>query len=67
MKITLKAARINANLTQVESAKMLGVNKQTVSNWEKGNSFPDAVQIKKLEKLYKVSYDDIIFLPSSYT
>lgn len=67
MKITLKAARINANLTQVESAKMLDVNKQTISNWEKGNSFPDAKQIEKIEKLYRVSYDDINFLQNNYT
>lgn len=62
MKITLKAARTNANMTQVQAAKELGVTKDTISNWEKGKSFPDAVKIMAIEKLYGVTYNDIIFL-----
>lgn len=62
MNITLKAARVNKNLTQEEAGKILGVTKYTVGNWENGKSYPDADQIKKIEKLYEVNYDDIIFL-----
>jgi len=63
MKITLKAARINAGYTQTEAASQIGVTRDTVGNWERGKSFPDAAQIRKLEQLYGTSYDEIIFLP----
>lgn len=35
-KIKLKAARVNAELTQEDVAKLLHRNKQTVVNWENG-------------------------------
>lgn len=63
MKLTLKSARVNAGLTQAAAGKALGVSGVTLSSWERGKTFPDAVQIKKIEKLYGVSYNDIIFLP----
>lgn len=66
MKVTLRAARTNANLTQSEAAKKLNVSKDTISNWEKAKSFPDALKIRDIEQVYGVSYDDIIFLPLNY-
>ena len=36
MKISLKAARVNANFTQQEVANKLQISKHTVINWEKG-------------------------------
>lgn len=66
MKLTLKAARINANLTQQEAAKKLKVSRDTVCNWEMAKSFPDAIKIKEIEKIYGISYDEIIFLPTNY-
>lgn len=65
MKISLRGARANANLTQKQVAKELCVSNKTVCNWEKGISFPNAVLIDKICSLYKVSYDDIIFLPNN--
>ena len=62
MKVILKAARVNAGLTQQEAAKEIGVSKDTIKNWESGKSFPDAEEIKAIEKSYSCSYDDIIFL-----
>ena len=35
-KIKLKAARVNAELTQEDVAKALHRNKQTIVNWENG-------------------------------
>lgn len=66
MGITLKAARINANLNQNEAAKLIGVTTETLSNWERGKSFPDVPKIMKIEETYKLSYSDIIFLPSNF-
>jgi len=64
LKVTLKAARVNANLTQKEAGELLGVTKDTVFNWENGRSFPSVKLIPKIEHIYNVSYDDIIFCPN---
>lgn len=62
MTLTLKAARINSGFTQKEAGERLGVSQYTIGNWENGRSFPDANQIKKIETLYNLSYDNIVFL-----
>ena len=61
----IKELRQKAGLTQAELAEKLGFQPQTVSNWENGKTFPDVMQIKKIEDLYGVSYVDIIFCPNS--
>lgn len=63
MQITLKAARMNKQLTQRDAAAKIGVTSDTIGNWERGKSFPDAMQIKRIEEVYKVRYDDLIFYP----
>lgn len=63
MALTLKALRVNQGLTQIQAADLLGVTKETLSRWERAASFPNVPQINKIEELYKVSYNDIIFLP----
>lgn len=65
MPITLKAARANKNLTQSEAAKLIGVTVDTLSNYERGKSYPDVPIIKKMEQVYGLSYSDLIFLPSN--
>lgn len=63
MKITVKAARVNAGLTQADVAKKLNKSKNTIVNYEKGVCMPDIETGKALAKLYGMSVDDIIFLP----
>lgn len=65
MKLSLKAIRINNNLTQLEAAKKLGISEYTLNNYENYKSFPDVQIIEKILKLYKVDYNDIIFLPQN--
>lgn len=65
MPITLKAARVNKGLTQEAAGKLIGVTACTIGNWERGDSFPDAMQILKIQSTYDVKYDDIIFLPAN--
>lgn len=60
--MTLKAARVNAGLTQKKAAEMLGVSEYTLINYEKGKSSPDVRVLKKIENLYGVPYHRIIFL-----
>lgn len=62
MKITLKAARVNAGLTQLEVAKKLRKNKQTIVNWEMGRSFPDVANFAALCSIYGADGNEI-FLP----
>lgn len=66
MKVTLKAARTNVGLTQREAADKIGVTVDTMSNWERAKSFPNALQIRRIEEVYGVPYDNLIFLPSNY-
>jgi transcriptional regulator with XRE-family HTH domain len=63
-RLTLKAARVNAGLSQKDAASRLGVSKCTLSKWERGISMPKANQIADICSLYGVSYDMLIFLPS---
>lgn len=65
MTMTLKAARVNKNLTQVEAAELLGISKDTLYNYENGRSFPNVQVIKKMEEVYGLSYNDINFLPNN--
>ena len=51
-RISLKAARVNAHLTQYQAAKALGVSKQTILGWEHGYSSPTISKAKELAKLY---------------
>lgn len=65
--MTLKAARVNKELTQKKAADLIGVNVSTLSKWEKGKSYPTNKRIPKILEVYGVSYDEIIFLPTDYT
>lgn len=65
--MTLKAARVNKELTQKKAADLIGVNVSTLSKWEKGKSYPTNKRIPKILEVYGVSYDEIIFLPANYT
>ena len=62
MQITLKAARVNKNLNQEEAGKLIGVSADVISNWERQVTFPDVLQLKKIEEVYGVSYNQLIFL-----
>lgn len=64
-KMTLKAARVNAGLSQIEAANKIGVTRETLGNWERGKSYPNALNIKQIEVIYSVKYDNIIFLPKN--
>ena len=61
-KLTLKAIRVNAGLTQREAASQLGVSVTTLSAWENGTVYPKVPDITKIENLYGVTYADIDFL-----
>lgn len=62
VKMTLKALRVNAGLTQKEVAKRLKVSNKTVSSWENGVTYPNPKYIDAICNLYNVEYDHINFL-----
>ena len=66
MSMTLKAARVNMGFTLVDASKKLNVSKDTLSNWERGITFPSVKQVKDIEQVYGVSYNDLIFLPKEF-
>lgn len=66
MGITLKAARVNKGYTQKNAAVAIGVSVDTLGKYERGLSFPDVPIIKRIETVYGVNYNDLIFLPENY-
>lgn len=65
-KVTLKAARVNANMRQTDAATKVGVSRDTIRNWECGRSYPKVDQLCKLSELYGIPMD-YIFLPTRFT
>ena len=61
MAIHLKAARVNAGLTQTEVAEKLKISKNTLISYEKYKSIPDIDMAQKLAELYGMSVDNIIW------
>lgn len=59
MRITLKAARVNVDLKQVEAAKLIGVDKKTLGDWENGKTFPKSDKIPVICSVYQREYDEI--------
>lgn len=56
----LKNARNNSRLTQEQVAEILGVSRQTISNWENDKSYPDIISVIKMSDIYSVSLDHLL-------
>lgn len=65
MKLTLKAARVNAGYTQKEVANIIGINYQTLGRYEKNSSDISIGTLKKIISLYNVDTDNIFLGPTS--
>lgn len=59
--ITLKAARVNCGLSQKEAAQKLGIAESTLYKWESGKNKPNVKYLGKIQKVYKMPVDAIIF------
>ena len=51
--------RKKEGLSQESLAEKLNVTRQTVSNWELGQTTPDILQAKSISKIFKISLDDL--------
>lgn len=65
MAITLKAARVNAGLTQKEAARKLDISKGALASYEKYRTIPTVDTAQKIADLYGLTVDGIIFLPDN--
>ena len=61
---TIKQARINKNMTQMNLADAMGVSYQAVSNWERGNSMPDISKLADLCAALDISVNELLGIES---
>ena len=62
----LKAARKQKGLSQTELGKLLGVQAQTISNWENGKSEPNLKTINKLCDVLNIPIYSLISKEADY-
>ncbi|ADL33394.1 HTH/TPR domain-containing protein [Butyrivibrio proteoclasticus B316] len=53
----LKKYRIQKDLTQEDVAEFLGITAQSVSKWERGESYPDITLLPALANIFETSVD----------
>lgn len=58
-KITLRAARVNAELTQKELAEKLGKSENTIINWETGKTKISVVDFLEVCRVLNVNSSQI--------
>ena len=56
----IKKLRIARGLNQVEFAKILGVSKQGVSNWENDNVMPSIEMLVRIADFFNVTTDYVL-------
>ena len=61
----LAELRKQKGLSQEELADRLGVSRQAISKWERGEASPDTDNLIELAKIYDISLDELVGLSSS--
>lgn len=59
--LSLAAARVNANLTQKELARLCNVSESTVIAWETGRRYPNVKKLGDIERAVGISLNYIRF------
>lgn len=56
----LRKLRLEQNLTQENFADFIGVSFQTISKWERGDTYPDITMLPDIAKFFGVSVDNLL-------
>lgn len=56
----LKELREKNNLTQEEIAQKIKISRQSISNWERGKSYPDLEKIIMIKEIFNITLDELI-------
>ncbi len=56
----LQDARKARGLTQEAAAELVGVSRQTISNWERGKTLPDVLSVIRMSEAYDCSLDTLL-------
>ncbi len=56
----LKKLRKEKELTQETLAEFLGVSFQTISKWERGETYPDITMLPIISRFFNISIDDLL-------
>lgn len=56
----LKAARVQAGMTQKQIASLLGVVESCYANWEQGRTEPSVASLRKLCSFLRVTADELL-------
>ena len=56
----LKRLRKEKELTQETLAEFLGVSFQTISKWERGETYPDITMLPVIASFFNVTIDDLL-------
>ncbi|MDY4739379.1 helix-turn-helix transcriptional regulator [Absicoccus porci] len=64
-RMTLKAARVNAGMTQEDLAEAIGVHRQTVAKWEENPQLMSIETANKVCKVLNVKFHQIFFARES--
>lgn len=62
LEITLRAARINAGYTLIEASEKFGINKDTLSKYEKDSTNVPRSFFVKIERIYKIPIGHIFLV-----
>lgn len=57
----IKKLRTGAGMNQEQLAELLGVTRQTVSNWERGVSMPDMDSLERIALVFGTSVECLIY------
>lgn len=61
VRISLRAARVNANLTIMEAAKKMDIGKDRLLKWEANPELVNGLYQKKFSEVYGLPVDIIFF------
>ena len=63
IQISMKAARVNAGLTILNAAHIIGIGKDTLLKWEKKPGLVNPIYQKRISDAYNFPIDYIFFGP----